>query len=206
MMFQVERLARPQLRAAAQALSNAFQSDPLYSFVVPNPRHRQRWLPVIKRELLRNTLPFGETYVATSKQGQILGALALTPPGKYPHPWWMHARLFCNVLLFPNPWCPTISKVWPIRRYAAVFDEIHYREPHWYIDTVGVDATCQRAGVGKSLLGRAIAQAEQSRLPIWLETQTAANVGYYQSFGFRTVIQKQPVPKGPPTWGMLRSA
>lgn len=205
MPIEIEPLLRTQLPSAAQALSNAFQDDPLYNFVVPNHDHRRRWLPVIKREVLRNTLPAGHTYVAIDAQRKILAVLALSPPGKFPHPWWTNARLFWNVLLWPTPWCPTLSKVWPLRRYAATFDEIHYRRPHWYIDVVGVDAAYQGRGIGTLLIRHAITLAEQSQLPIWLETQTASNVGYYESFGFRVTVQKHPAPGGPPTWGMLRT-
>ncbi len=204
MEFRIQRLARPDLRAAAQTLSNAFQSDPLYNFTVPNPEHRSRWLPIFKREILRITLPFGETYVALDSAGRPLGAMALTPPGKFPHPWWANARMTVNAILFPTPWCPTLSKAWKLRRYAEVFDEIHFRGPHWYVDTIGIDALYQGQGIGTALMRRAIELSTSNSMPIWLETQTEANVGYYQSFGFRVTVQKHPVPGGPPTWGMLR--
>lgn len=206
MTFTLEKLTPPRLAAAAQAMSNAYQCDPLYTFVVPDADQRRRWLPILKRELLRNTLRYGETYIAVGADNSVRGVLALTPPHCYPHPWWTELRLFWNVLLRPTPWCPTLSTVWPIRRYAAVFEEIHYPDPHWYVDTVGVDPAWQRQGVGKAFLQQTIDLAQRSNLPIWLETQTAANVGYYEGFGFRVTVQKQPAPGGPPTWGMLREA
>jgi ribosomal protein S18 acetylase RimI-like enzyme len=206
MTFRLKKLTKAELRLTAQALSNAYQLDPLYNFTVPDPEQRRRWLPVLKCELLRNTLRYGQTYIAVGDDGSVRGALALTPPNCYPHPWWTDMRLFWNVLLKPTPWCPKVSTVWPIRRYAATFDKIHYREPHWYIDTVGVDVAWQGQGIGKAFLQQTIALARQSRLPIWLETQTEANVGYYEGFGFRVTVKKQPAPGGPPTWGMLRDA
>ena len=204
MPIAIEPLAHHQLPLAAQALSNAFQDDPLYNFVVPNPDHRRRWLPVIKKEVLRNTLPAGHTYIAIDDQRAITAVMALTPPGKFPHPWWTNLRLFWNVLLWPTPWCPTVSKVWPLRRYAATFDEIHYRQPHWYIDVIGVDARWQGQGIGTLLMRRVIESSEESQHPIWLETQTESNVGYYEAFGFRVTVKKHPAPGGPPTWGLLR--
>jgi ribosomal protein S18 acetylase RimI-like enzyme len=162
-------------------------------------------LPIFKREILRITLPVGETYLAVGEAGNPCGVMALTPPGRFPHSWWANTRLTINAVMFPTPFCPALSKAWQLRRYAEVFDEIHFREPHWYVDTIGVDAAYQGEGIGTGLMRRAIALAEASRLPIWLETQTEANVGYYEGFGFRVTVQKHPVPGGPPTWGMSRT-
>lgn len=204
--MHIKPLTSAELPAAAIALASAFQGDPLYTFVVPDAEQRRRWLPVIKREVLRNTQPLGHTYAAFSPRGAVAGVMALTPPGHFPHPWWANARLFWNVLLRPTPWCPRLSPLWPLRRYAATFDEIHLREPHWYVDVVGIAPEFQGQGLGKRLLNMAIELAQGSQHPLWLETQTAANVDFYAALGFRVTVQRQPAPGGPPTWGMLRES
>lgn len=204
--FDVRRMTRRDLAAAAQTLARAFQTDPMYNFAVPDDRQRQRWLPVFKREILRNAVCFGESYAAVDDAGNVLGVIGLTPPGKYPHSWWSDTRLIVNAVLFPTPWCPTLSKAWVLKRYAETFDAMHYRGRHWYVDTFGVDPAWQSRGIGRRLMQRTIELAAGDRLPIWLETQTEANVGYYEGFGFRVIHQKHPAPGGPPTWGMLRTA
>ncbi len=204
--FSIHELTSSQLANAAQSLANAFQTDPLYSFVVPDPHQRRRWLPLFKREVLRNVVPFRASYFATDSDGQVVAAMAVTRPGSYPHPTWPELRLTLNAILWPSPWCPNLRKLWPLRRYAEVFHEIHYPSPHWYLDVIGVDAAYQQLGIGRQLIARVIEASHQSRLPIWLETQTETNVPFYEALGFQVTVQRHPVPLGPPTWGMLRAA
>lgn len=202
--FQVEPLVRQQRRSAARVLAAAFQDDPLFRFVVPDDQQRRRWLPVFEYQLVRNTQPYGASYVACNQQGQIAGVMAVTPPGHFPHSLWANLRLALNVILRPTPWCPHLRTLWPIRHYGAAFDQMHYRPPHWYLDVIGVDPAYHRQGVGKQLMQRLIEHSQHDRNPIWLETQTADNVPYYESFGFEVRQQLHPAPGGPPTWGMLR--
>lgn len=203
MTLVVRTFGSSELPAAARVLAEAFQTDPLYSFVAPDAEQRRRWLPIMKREVLRLTQPLGHNYVAADED-RLLGVLGLTPPGCWPPPIWRQVRLSLTVVLLPTPTCPSLPELLPLRRYASVFDEIHLREPHWYIDVIGVAPSEQGRGVGKHLMQRALDLADGSKHPVWLETQTEANVGYYESFGFQVAATRQPVPGGPPTWGMVR--
>lgn len=206
MTFVVEQLQDQEVCPAGDVLGRAFQTDPLYSFAIPNADHRRCWLPIFKRQLIVITQPHRRNYVARDEQGQIAGALVMTPPGKFPHSLAANLRLFWTAVMRPTPWRPSLVKLWPIRRYAETFNEIHYRGPHWYIDVIGVDPQRQGQGVGRLLMARAIELATESAMPIWLETQTESNVGYYESLGFAVTVKRQPTPQGPPTWGMLRPA
>jgi ribosomal protein S18 acetylase RimI-like enzyme len=200
----VARLERQNLGRAGDVLASAFQVDPMYCFVVPNAADRRRWLPVIKRALLANVEPLGHCYVAQTVGGKIAGVLALTPPGHYPHSRWAELRLAINAIMRPTPWCPNLRKLWRIRRYAQAFLEMHYHLPHWYIDVIGVEPSQQRRGAGRLLMSKVIELSTSSGAPIWLETQTEANVPYYQSLGFDVTVRRHPAKDGPPTWGMLR--
>lgn len=202
--WEVRPIQARELTHGGSVLASAFQQDPLFQFVVPHEAQRQRWLPVFEREVLRRSQPWGHNVAVVDAEGRMLGAMAVTPPGRYPTAWWREWRLLAISVLLPTPWCPSLIDVWPLRRYAETFHEMHYAGPHWYLDVIGVHAAHQRRGVGRLLLERVIDWSEASGDPVWLETQTAENVGYYESFGFEVTAQHHPVPAGPPTWGMLR--
>ena len=46
--------------------------------------------------------------------------------------------------------------------------------------------------------------ADAAGLPCYLETETAANVGYYRHHGFEVRTEWDVPPDGPHMWGMLR--
>jgi ribosomal-protein-alanine N-acetyltransferase len=55
------------------------------------------------------------------------------------------------------------------------------------VHTIGVDPAWQGKGVGKALLGAALARADQAGAPVFLEVRTdnATAIGLYESHGFR---------------------
>lgn len=192
-----------ELVSAADVLASAFQQDPLFCHVVPHDQQRLRWLPVLQFEVLRRSQPWSHNRVVVDQSGALIGAMAVSPPGRYPPAWWRELRLTVRCALLPTPWCPQWTPLLQLRHYSSAFQRIHYPRPHWYLDVIGVHAAHQRRGVGRLLLEELLGWSQASGAPIWLETQTAANVGYYESHGFRVTEQLRPTPDGPLTWGML---
>lgn len=96
------------------------------------------------------------------------------------------------------------------RRMIAVlrqFDERRKQlmpEPHWYVPAIGVDPDHQHRGVGSSLMGAGIERADRGGTPIYLETEEAANVGFYEHLGFELVDEIAAVGMGLPLWLMVR--
>jgi ribosomal protein S18 acetylase RimI-like enzyme len=61
-------------------------------------------------------------------------------------------------------------------------------------------------GIGTRLLRAAIADSEAKGWPLYLETETEYNVGWYERFGF-TVLKQITLPQvGLPVWEMMRPA
>jgi hypothetical protein len=54
------------------------------------------------------------------------------------------------------------------------------------------------------MLRFAISRAEADDLPLYVETGTAANVAWYERFGFRVVIEGDAPGGGPHVWFMRR--
>lgn len=79
------------------------------------------------------------------------------------------------------------------------------KQPYFYLDTLGVQRSAARRGVGPRLLLDSLADLRQrASLPCFLLTHLADNVKLYQRLGF-AVIGQCAVPKTPITfWGMLQ--
>ena len=68
---------------------------------------------------------------------------------------------------------------------------------------IGVRPECQGQGHGRRMLGALCRQAEQEGRAVYLETQTADNVRWYQGFGFQ-VLKEIPLSPRLTVWEMLR--
>lgn len=61
------------------------------------------------------------------------------------------------------------------------------KEPHWYLMALGVDPDHQGEGHGSALVRAGIERANRDRKPIYLETESERNVGFYQRLGFEVL-------------------
>ena len=75
---------------------------------------------------------------------------------------------------------------------------------HWYLLPIAVDPEEQGKGYGSLLLREMFKIIDNEKLPIYLETNTEKNVGFYQRYGFE-VLEYAIIPKTDiPIWCMLR--
>lgn len=73
-----------------------------------------------------------------------------------------------------------------------------------YLQVIGVAPAFQGHGFGGKLLRALIEESEQASLPLYLETETEANVSMYEHLGF-AVIKKITLPIiNLPMWEMVR--
>ena len=77
-------------------------------------------------------------------------------------------------------------------------------EPLLYLSHVAVTPERQGEGLGSALMRDGTARADHDGVATWLETSRGDNVGYYESFGFRTVVDEDAPEGGPHIWFMRR--
>ena len=85
-------------------------------------------------------------------------------------------------------------------RYAVFWDWLGAHlpaEPCWFLDAVAVAPAAQGRGLGRALVRHGLELARADGCPAFLETGTARNVPFYESFGFQ-VVGQQPAPDGGP--------
>jgi GNAT superfamily N-acetyltransferase len=182
-------------------LARAFQSDPLYSYILPDAEARRLHNPPMFAALVRYSLIYGEC-TTTPDLG---GAACWLRPGRTRLTLWRVLRaglgLQTSVARFPSE---ARQRFLSVMGYA---DETHERlmgRPHWYLWALGVEPGRQGQGIGGALLRPVLDRADEDGIACYLETQTEPNVRFYERRGF-TVIEDGPVPgHGVPFWTMVR--
>lgn len=205
MTFEVVPLEPAELEATALALAASFEADPLFHFLAPDQRQRSRWLPVTQAANLRMTLPEGHTYSLRDGNGHVVGGLCLVPPGRYPLSLARSLAFLGRLAARPTPLTP--APLGTLRRgtaYLRAWERMHVREPHWYLYNIGVAPRVQGRGAGRRLVEHTATLAERDGVPVYLETQNEANLPFYRRMGFEVVDRREPHPRGPSTWGMIR--
>jgi len=86
----------------------------------------------------------------------------------------------------------------------SVLSENHPKEPHLYLQVLGVDPSFQRKHYGIALLDRLKLEASvRSEIAgVYLETATEANVAFYSSRGYEVLGELYPL--GVRTWRMYQ--
>lgn len=194
---RVAELVEADEPAAVEALAAAFRDNPLNRAVVgADPQRRLRCNRAGMRQLVPNVRRLGLALVARAPSG--LGVLLANPPDRYP-------------LAPPGPlaqlrtlWVqgPRVSLRW--QRAFEHMHGLHPLERHWYLATLGVDPVAQGSGLGGALLAALLERADADALPVWLETDRAGNLPFYQRAGFRSVRESRLF--GVPIWHMQRQA
>ena len=196
----VAPLERSMLDTANDTLATAFMDDSMVGWVFPDRAARARGL----RRLNRVPLEYGQRYgyVRQSDQGRCVAIWI--PPGE---PMSAGRMVRCGILAVP-----LTTGLRPLARFGSangVMDKIHKRHmkgPHWELLIVAVDPELQGRGRGSALVRDGPARADESGLACYLNTNTPANLPFYEHLGFTVLEQASLGKDGPPAWAMRREA
>lgn len=84
-------------------------------------------------------------------------------------------------------------------------EEVHPKEPHWYLPFIGTDPGQQASGFGSALLSHALEICDRQKTPSYLEATSPNSVRLYQRHGFEALPTIQ-VGGSPAITPMLRKA
>lgn len=192
------RLETSQVSAASAMLARAFRDDPMMRYVLPDDAQRARLLPWNFSALVRYCLPYGEV-LTTPDLG---GVACWLPPGGGTKDAWGMIR--SGMVLAPLKLGPAaFVRFMGLAAYMDAARERIVPIPHWYLFGIGVEPSRQGEGIGGTLLAPALARADASGLPCYLETQTGRNVEFYEKRGFK--VSKASTIRGLRVWSMLRT-
>lgn len=184
MNTQVVKLKRSQIDAASEVLAQAFNNDPMFSyFALEDEPPRLDLINWVAKTILRYSQRYN--YIYTMQQ-DLKGVAVWLPPGKYP----LNDLRFLLSGLYRIPPKLRFDRFRQLIAVHSQLEEYHQQdlpEKHWYLFMLGVAPAYQSQGIGKLLLQPILKQADQEKLPCYLETSTEKAVRFYQKQGFQVL-------------------
>lgn len=176
----------------ARALGRAFQDDPVYAWIFPDPEERARKSPRMFRIFLRQV----ERHGAIITDAGLRGAALWRPPqlsmGRI-------EELGFNFRMFRLLGARAID----IGRSFVPVERLHPRVPHAYLPLIGTDPQHQGRGVGSALLEPVLRVCDERGVPAYLESSRESNIAFYRRHGFE-VLEAYTIRGGPTIWPMQR--
>ena len=176
-------LTLSDVEPAARVIAQAFMDDPLTSFMLPFKAARAKTLFKFFRA-------YGEINIKNGRGFGVGEPLQGVAYWKFP----AQESLSVSVKSL-GKFLPLLFTMYPIGYFRAkpILDCIealhqkHAREPHFYLDNIGVIAPARGQGLSSALIRPFLQMAEEQKVIAYTDTVTEANVPLYQHFGFELV-------------------
>jgi ribosomal protein S18 acetylase RimI-like enzyme len=170
----------------ATALARSFADDPLMMWLIPDGPSRERRLRGFFHAELGHAHANG---VVLTTDGHAGGALWLAPK-RWKIDIWGTLREAPAIVRAFGRRIPSALKL------QEQMDKAHPRDEHWYLSVLGTDPAQQGNGVGGALIRGVTDRCDTTGIGAYLESSKAANVPYYERFGFVVTgeIQAQDSP------------
>jgi len=194
--MEIVRLEPGQVEEASEMLARAFQDDPAWEWVVPNPKRRASLLPWLFRVNFEVTV--AEVWATPDP---IEGCARWLPPGR---PQIHVAPMLRALVATPLRAREATSRFLAYGRAVEAMRAEATPEPHWYLAGIGVDPPSQHRGIGTALMQPGFDASARDGTPCVLLTNNEANVEFYARRGFEVVRRGATPDGGPPAWAMRR--
>jgi ribosomal protein S18 acetylase RimI-like enzyme len=194
--MDVVRIGKERLQEASDVLARAFQDDPAWVWLVPDPERRASLLPWLFR--LGFDVTAADVYATP---GRVLGASRWLPPGR------QSMRIVPTIRALLTTPLRLGMATGPFLAYGKAVEQLRAEVAggaHWYLAGIGVDPPAQRRGVGSALMRPGIEGAAAAGLPAVLLTNNEANLAFYESQGFVVVRESKTPESGPKAWAMVK--
>jgi GNAT superfamily N-acetyltransferase len=192
----IRKIGHDDVPPIARALAQAFEDDPVMSWIFRNESERAGRLERAFALFLRKIwLPQDECYGTD----RLFGAALWLPPGKWRVSVGTQLRLLPSMLSVAGRNLPRLST-------ALQFIEKKHPEdrPHYYLAVLGVEPELQGRGFGGALMQPVLSRCDREGIPAYLESSKRRNVVLYERHGFEVVEEVWLPRNGPPIWRMWR--
>ncbi len=178
-------------------LARAFQDDPAWVWLFPDPVRRARLLPWLFR--MGFDLTSADVWATA---GPVRGVARWLPPGRQPM---RIASTLRALSLTPFRLGTAMLPFLAYGRAVEAMRTLAVPEPHWYLAGIGVDPGHQGSGIGAALLEPGLTASRRDGLPAVLLTNSETNLRFYRRHGFEVVREGETPQGGPRAWAMVRS-
>jgi ribosomal protein S18 acetylase RimI-like enzyme len=167
---------------AARMMARAFTDDPVYRYLLRNPRYFEHRLNWMMNFMLRVCARRGLVH----RIGEPLqGVAAWLSPGQ-------RVTIMDEVIagVVGGSFVLGVGSAW--RSNSIMTATLKNRErltqgrPYWYLWQFAVSAQSRGKGYGRALLQPVLAQADLTETDCWLDNSNAANLPIYEALGFHT--------------------
>ncbi len=184
----------------ARLLTEAFEDDPLYLKVFPDPRRRSQALTWMHGRVFRYCSLYGLAYTLPDAEG----VACWLPPGQTEIG--MGRIIRSGLIAMPFVFgLPAYRRFDYYMNYSGRLREEHAPESYWYLWVLGVAPQLQGRGIGGRLMKPVLNEADSLGQECFLETEDEKNVEFYAKHGFRVVAEGSVPGLQLSTWSMLRS-
>lgn len=188
--------------AVAQLLDEAFQQDPVSSWVFPDPEYRRSTHIRLMGAFLDNAL--AEGYVDMAEDGSAVALWFSMPAheeGAEAGPA-AQGEAVDEAAEFRALVDPDNERV---EQIARLLEHSHPKgRAHEYLMLIAVSEKVRSQGAGTALIGAVLDRCDREGLPAYLEASSARSRGLYERLGFVFTGTTVDLPDGPHMWPMWR--
>ena len=175
----------------ASTLADAFQNDPVFSWLLPNEERRpsalERFFALEARHI---ALPHASSLVVNGASGIAAAALIL-PPERWRTPIGVEVR---HAVDYARIFRGSLPRALGL---ISVLEREHLRSPHYYLAFVGVTSAERGRGHGGVLLEELGRRCAEEGVAAYLEASSPDNARLYRRHGFETLRIVQPFGSPP---------
>jgi ribosomal protein S18 acetylase RimI-like enzyme len=161
--------------------SSAFQNDPLWQYLIPNPEKRANMLPKFFRVFLKASIRCGQAYGISDP---VEGVAIWCAPNQ-------RRFEFSGVFIASLPRLVFGGFLFPFLKALKVFSRIEAMQrkcapkPHYYLNTLAVLPESQGKGLASKLVRPFLEKADEESVGVYVETMAPSNVVLYEHYGFQ---------------------
>lgn len=189
----IHRVQRSDIGAVAHSLAQAFEDDPVCTFVWPDDAKRAR----------RSERSFEGQTRALWEHREIYADETFSSVAVWARPdeWELPARAVLRI---------TANAVRTRVRLSALMaflrtDALHPEEPHWYLEFLGTVPSKQGSGLGGQVLTPVLERADEEGIAVWAWSSNRRNLAFYHRHGFEVLDEVSFAAGGPPIFPIRRS-
>jgi ribosomal protein S18 acetylase RimI-like enzyme len=196
------RLTLADLPRAVEVQAEAFFTDPLWTYLIPDEARRRRLLRQVFAPAFRFGILNAQAYGAHDAAGALAGVALWSLPGE-------RTRIGAAVragfagLALNFGFVRLLPRALPAFARFEAFHKPYAGTPHAYLQTIAVHPSAQGQGVASRLIRPFLALAEANGWGAYTETMTPENVSLYEHYGMH-VIASSGLPARGAAGGALR--